>query len=406
MREFGRLEYKNTVYINFDENRDIHTLFARNLDTGRIIESLRIEYHTEIEPGDTLIIFDEVQECNRALISLKYFCENALQYHIIAAGSFLGVAMHEGNSFPVGKVDMMTLYPLTFFEFLDAAGEERFTRPLFELDYSLIDGMRGKYIEFLKYYFYVGGMPEAVLAFSRDRNIENVRRIQGDIVRSYQGDFSKHIASADIPKAGLIWNSVPAQLGRENRKFLYADIKHGARAREYENALHWLINSGLIYQVHRVSLPHLPLISYAEYEHFKIYMLDIGLLAAMTSLDIKTLIDPGTALFDHFKGALAEQYVLQELKALDKSLPIFYWANSKGLSEVDFIIQKWNEIIPLEVKSGINLKAKSLKVFIDLFNPKIALRSSLAGFSRNGNLFEIPLYLIGMFGEILKSRYD
>jgi predicted AAA+ superfamily ATPase len=340
MREFGRLYYAKTVYVNFDSQPEQGKLFAPNLDTQRIISSLSLQFHTDITPKDTLVIFDEVQECNRALVSLKYFRENAPEYHIIAAGSFLGVAAHDGSSFPVGKVDMLTLYPLSFLEFLRGIGEEGLADAARSLDYALITGLKSRFIELLKHYFYIGGMPDAVLSFSRERSFEQVREVQRAIVHSYQADFSKHIQSADIPKTLMVWNSIPAQLARENKKFVYSDVKQSARAREYENALTWLTASGLAYRVNRVSLPNLPLISYVDAGCFKLYMLDVGLLSARSALDIKTLLEPSAALFNHFKGALTEQFVLQELKALDDDLPIFYWTNAKNTAEVDFIIQK------------------------------------------------------------------
>jgi predicted AAA+ superfamily ATPase len=399
LKEFGRLYYDKVLYINFDDSRDMREVFEPNLDVRRIIATLEAEGHIKITPENTLIIFDEIQECNRALVSLKYFCENAPEYHIIGAGSFLGVAMHQGNSFPVGKADMLTLYPLSFFEFLTALGETGLVEAANALDYPRIAGMKSRYIELLKHYFYVGGMPEAVLSFSEERDFEQVREIQRNILRNYQADFSKHISGADIPKVGMIWNSVPAQLAREKKKFLYADVKQGARAREYENALQWLINSGLVYQINRVNLPKLPLISYQEREHFKLYMLDTGLLSAMASLDVKTVLVPDAALFSRFKGALTEQYVLQELKSLDDSVPVFYWTNSKNTSEIDFILQKWDEVIPLEVKAGINLKAKSLTAYRETFKPATAVRSSLVEYGRHGGLFEIPLYLMELFSN-------
>lgn len=400
MKEFGRTAYANTVYLNFDGHPGLGAFFESDLDPRRIIAGLEIEFHQKIVPETTLVIFDEIQECNRALVSLKYFCENTPEYHLMAAGSFLGVAAHEGNSFPVGKVNMMTLYPLNFAEFLEAAGEEELVRAMLLLDRPLLKVFRDKLTRFLKYYFYVGGMPEAVQAFSRNGDLETVREIQRAIVHSYGADFSKHIHGPDIPKVGLLWDSIPAQLAREKKKFVYSDIKSGARAREYENALGWLVKSGLVYQVNRVSLPNLPLISYQERENFKLFMLDLGLLSAKSGLDIKTILEGDTAVFNHFKGALTEQYVLQELKSFDDDLPVFYWANRKNTSEIDFVIQKWDEVIPLEVKASVNLKAKSLRAYMDAFKPRTALRTSLAELSRNGRLLEIPLYLIGRYQEL------
>ena len=401
MREFGRSHYNNTVYINFDNMREFHDLFNPDLNVNRIIASIEQLTHIKINADNTLIIFDEIQECNRALVSLKYFCENAPEYHIVAAGSFLGVALHEDYSFPVGKVEIKTLYPLTFFEFLNAIDKSGMADAAKQQDYAHIQGLKSRCIELLKHYYFIGGMPEAVLTFVQNRNLDQVREIQRAIVKGYSADFSKHISSSDIPKVNMIWNSIPAQLAKEKKKFIYSEVKQGARAREYENALAWLVKSGLVYQINRVSLPGLPLISYQEREHFKLYMLDIGLLAAMTNLDIATLLAPDTSLFHHFKGALSEQFVLQELKALDDNLPVFYWTNAKNTSEIDFIIQKWNSVIPLEVKAETNLKAKSLASFMEIHKPKKAIRASLADFKQRDTLYEVPLYLMGNLFNIL-----
>jgi predicted AAA+ superfamily ATPase len=300
----------------------------------------------------------------------------------------------------------LTLYPLSFAEFLGAIGEERYAKALADRDFPLIAGLAGKMIGFLKKYFFTGGMPEAVLSYASHEDYDAVREIQLAIAANYNADFSKHINPSDIPKARLIWVSIPAQLARENKKFLYKDVKSGARAREYENALNWLANSGLVYQVYRANFPGLPLASYRERDHFKLYMLDLGLLSAKSGLDMRTLLNADSSLFTHFKGALAEQYVFQELKALDKEMPLYYWANVENTSEIDFLIQWRDQTIPLEVKSGFNLKAKSLKAFIERFEPPAAIRSSLAPFKRTGNLFEIPLYLIRQFAAILAGQTD
>jgi predicted AAA+ superfamily ATPase len=292
---------------------------------------------------------------------------------------------------------------MSFLEFLDAIGEYRLCDTINSLDYPLISALSAKLIELLKYYFFVGGMPEAVLSFSEDKNLETVRDIQKEILRNYQSDFSKHIAGSDIPKVGLIWNSIPAQLAKDNSKFLYKEVKQGARAREYENAVRWIINSGLVHQVNRISKPNLPLISYQEREHFKLYMVDIGLLGAMAGLDIRTITQPNTDLFNHFKGALAEQFVLQELKNADEDLPIFYWANDRNTAEVDFIIQKCDEALPIEVKAEKNLKSKSLKTFINTNKTKTAIRSSLANYGKSRIIYDIPMYMISKLTDVLKK---
>jgi predicted AAA+ superfamily ATPase len=399
LNEFAKNHYKNFVYVNFDDDKDFGDFFNENLDTKRIIKAIEDKLRLTIDT-ETLIIFDEIQECNRALVSLKYFCENAPQYHIIAAGSLLGVAMHSGNSFPVGKVNMLTLYPLTFLEFLSAIGEERLVDSVKNLDFPLIKAVSSKIIKLLKYYFYVGGMPEAVFEFAKNRDFEQARQTQKTILLAYQADFSKHIASADIPKVGLVWDSISYQLAKDNNKFLYKEIKHGARAREYENAIRWLINSGIVHQLNKVSLPNIPLSSYQEREHFKLYMLDVGLFSCKSGLELASILTPDNNLFTHFKGALMEQYVIQELKAANEDLPLFYWA-SGNRAEIDFIFQHNGQIIPLEVKSAANTQSKSLKVYKNLYSPQTMLRSSLIDYSRNENLYEIPLYIISQFAEII-----
>ncbi|MDR3243591.1 MAG: ATP-binding protein [Elusimicrobiota bacterium] len=400
MQEFGQAQYQNIVYINFDESKTARELFSKNLIPETLISSLEAEYKTKIEPSNTLLLFDEIQECNRALVSLKYFCEQAPQYHIVAAGSLLGVAMHQGYSFPVGKVDIMTLYPLTFIEFLNAIGEEAFAKNIKERNFELIAGLKNRYAEFLKYYYYVGGMPQAVFEFSQNRNFEQARQVQKNILLSYQSDFSKHIAASDIPKVGLVWDCIPYQIAKDNNKFLYREIKQGARSREYENSIRWLLNSGIIHQLTCVNTPKLPLAAYQKREHFKLYMGDIGLLSCKSGLELKTVLEPNDNLFKEFKGALSEQFVIQELKALSDDLSLFYWA-SENTAEIDFIAQYNGQIIPIEVKSAENIQSKSLKVYMNLYNPKIALRSSLKNYCENKTLFEIPLYAIAEFKEII-----
>jgi predicted AAA+ superfamily ATPase len=400
MREFGKLEYKNTVYISFENNEVMQKLFSIDMDIKRIIKEIEFLQEIQINANDTLIIFDEIQDCNNALVSLKYFCENAPQYNIIAAGSFLGVALHEGYSFPVGKVDVMTLYPLSFYEFLDALGQRQLCELLNNPDTALITILKNKFIENLRYYFYVGGMPEAVLSFSNDRNTQKVREIQKTILSGVEKDFSKHIAAASIPKISSLWDSIPDQLSKEKKKFVYSDIKSGARAREYEDALTWLIKYGIVYKVSRVSRPNMPLSAYKERAAFKLYMLDVGLLCAMVNLPAESLFVAEYEIFNHFKGAICEQFVLQELQFM-KDFPIFYWGNDNGTSEVDFIIQYKNEIIPIEVKSSTNLKSKSLKVYMETYKPNISIRASLADCKKNAQTFEIPLYLIEIFMKII-----
>jgi len=404
MKEFGRTAYKNMVYVDFYNNEVVRRFFEGDLRPSRILRDIGFWAGTEIRPRDTLVIFDEVQECNRALNSLKYFYEDANEYHIMAAGSFLGIALHKDESFPVGKTDGFTLYPMTFCEFLAAAGEERLVTVLRENNERLLDVYREELIKYLKFYFFVGGMPEAASAFCRGRDFNAVRSVQKRILSDYEDDFSKHAGTVSAEKTLRVWNSIPAQLSRQKKKFVYNEVTSGAKSRNYRSPLFWLSRCGLVYEVNRVSLPHYPLVSYIESDHFKLYMLDVGLLSAMCALDVSAFLEPDTAVFDHFRGALAEQYALQELTALG-DVGVFYWAREgSGKAEVDFVLQWRDMVIPLEVKAALNLKAKSLGVFIDHYRPRAAIRASLAALNRNGAVFDIPLYQIAQFKAILEAR--
>ncbi len=401
MKEFGATYYKNVVYFNFDDDRKLHRIFEQDLDTTRLISELELMSGTKIIPYDTLIIFDEIQECNRALVSLKYFCENSPEYNIVSAGSLLGVAIHGSNSFPVGKVNTIQLYPMTYAEFLDAINETRYQTIIKNHSYNSVYAIADDLINHLKYYYFVGGMPKAVNTFAERRDLKEVRNIQKNILADYERDFSKHIDAPSIPKVGMVWESIPSQLAKENKQFVYKEMRQGARASQFESAFYWLSKVGLIHQVNRVETPNLPLASYKK-DAFKAYMLDIGLLSAQAGLTIQNLINPDTEVFSHFRGALTEQYVLQELKAATRS-NLFYWMNDrkKGVAEVDFLLQYEGNIIPIEAKASVNLKAKSLKTYINYYKPKSAIRTSLARFSRNENLFDIPLYLLSEFGNII-----
>ena len=312
MKEFGKQAYDSTVYINFDSNSQMAALFAADLDVKRLIFGLELYSGQKIDPDHTLLIFDEVQEVPRALSSLKYFCENAPQYHIICAGSLLGIALHEGTSFPVGKVDFLKLYPLSFKEFLMATGKEHYAELLNSGDFSLITSFKQTYIDALKYYYFVGGMPEAVQCFAEDGDFAEVRVIQKRILAAYEQDFSKHAPNEIVPKIRMLWNSIPSQLAKENKKFLYGLVREGGRAKEYETAIMWLIDCGLVHKVSRVNAAGIPLKAYEDLKAFKLFIVDIGLLSCMVGLNSRTLLD-GNALFVEFKGALTEQYVCQQL---------------------------------------------------------------------------------------------
>jgi predicted AAA+ superfamily ATPase len=367
-------------------------LFSADLDVTRLITGLELYAGHKIDPQDTLLIFDEVQEVPAALTSLKYFNENAPHYQIICAGSLLGIALHGGTSFPVGKVEFLDLFPLSFTEFMQAMGKEQFVSLLEQGDFAMATVFRQEYIDLLKHYYYVGGMPEAVLAFSKDRDFGKVREIQQRILMAYEQDFSKHVPNAVVPRVRMLWNSIPAQLARENRKFIYGLIREGARAREYEYALMWLTDCGLVHKVHRVTAPNLPLRAYEDLRAFKLYLLDVGLLSCMTQLRQDILLH-GNALFREFKGALSEQYVLQQLRTMP-GIGTWYWTNERSTSELDFLLGTGSAIVPLEVKAEVNLRSKSLKAFFDRYRPPLSIRSSLSDYRREDWLLNLPLYAI------------
>lgn len=393
MKEFARSCYEKCVYVSMDENETMENVFRDAFDISRIVLALEIEAGFKIEPEKTLIIFDEIQEIPRALKSLKYFYENAPQYHIICAGSLLGVALHEGTSFPVGKVDFCDLYPLDYQEFLYACGKEGLYELLKKEEQGLINSFKNSYIDYLKYYYYVGGMPEAVKCFSEERDLKKVRKIQEKLLAAYENDFSKHAPAEVVTRIKMLWNSIPAQLAKENRKFIYGIIREGARAREYEVAMTWLMDCGLVYQVNRVSKPDFPLRAYQDMSAFKLFVLDVGLLGAMVRLNAKVILE-GNCLFEEFKGALTEQYVLQQLK-VNSAHDIFYWSADNSRGELDFLLQSEDKIIPLEVKAKENLQSKSLKIFCEKYSDCHGIRTSMSDYREQDWMTNIPLYQIG-----------
>ncbi len=392
MQEFGKKYYEQVAYINFDVDLKSREIFDVDYDTERLIMDIGLATKIKINAKNTLIIFDEIQECPRALTSLKYFRENAPQYDIIVAGSLLGVACHEGTGFPVGKVSFMNLFPLSFEEFLLAMGEERFVELLNKKDFKTIKLFNNKYEKLLKQYCYVGGMPEIVQDFVENKDFESVRNLQKEILSAYEEDFTKHIPANTVAKIRLLWKSIPAQLSKENKKFIYGAAKEGARARDFEAALSWLINSGLVYRVNKITKPDLPITAYENFNSFKLFVLDVGLLGAMTDLQADTIID-GNRIFEEFKGAITEQYVLQQFKTI-KDLPVFYWSNETSRAEIDFVIQIKSDVVPVEVKAERNLQAKSLKVYMEKFKPNYAIRTSMADYKKTDNLIDLPLYTI------------
>lgn len=401
MKEFGRQAYADTVYINFDSNSRMVELFASDLDTDRLIMGLELYAGRKIDTDNTLLIFDEVQEVPRALTSLKYFYENSPQYHIVCAGSLLGIALHEGTSFPVGKVDFLKLYPLSFREFLMATGKERFAELLDKQDFGMIANFRQMYMDALKHYYFVGGMPEAVQSFVENKDFNEVRDIQKRILAAYEQDFSKHAPNEIVPKIRMLWNSIPSQLAKENKKFIYGLVREGARAKEYETAVMWLSDCGLVHKVSRVNAAGIPLKAYEDLRAFKLFMVDVGLLGCMTGLRQHTLLD-GNDLFVEFKGALTEQYVCQQLKTIE-DLGVYYYTNDRGSCEIDFIVDTGEQIIPVEVKAEVNLRAKSLKTYHEKFLPDVSVRTSMADFKKEDWLINLPLYAIEEIGEAIDS---
>ncbi len=400
LKEFGKTSYPRCAYVNFENNRRMKHLFLGDLNIDRLVAGLQIESSVTIT-DDTLIIFDEVQEVPQALTSLKYFAENAPRYQIIAAGSLLGVALHSGNSFPVGKVDFMDLHPMNYAEFLQAGGHENLLQLLRSGDFELVAVFRDKYVDSLKQYYYIGGMPEAVSAFAETKDLGQVRKIHNRLLAAYEQDFSKHAPSKVVPRLRMLWNSLPTQLARENRKFVYGLIRQGARAREYELALQWLADCGLVHKVPRVNKPGIPLAAYQDFSSFKLYMLDVGMLGALSGLDQRTLLE-GNGVFSEFQGALTEQYVLQQLIG-DKKIKPYYWSADKSTAEVDFLFQYSSAIIPLEVKATENLQAKSLKSYRQRYQPAFALRCSLADYRRDDWLINLPLYAVNVLTDRLAS---
>lgn len=392
MKEFGKQAYADTVYINFDSNSRMADLFSADLDTDRLIMGLELYAGRKINSENTLLIFDEVQEVPRALASLKYFYENAPQYHIVCAGSLLGIALHPGTSFPVGKVDFLKLHPLSFSEFLMATGNERFAELLKKQDYEMITSFKQTYIDALKHYYFVGGMPEAVQSFAENKDFNEVRAIQKRILVAYEQDFSKHAPNEIVPKIRMLWNSIPSQLARENKKFIYGLVREGGRAREYETAIMWLSDCGLVHKVSRVNAAGIPLKAYVDLKAFKLFIVDVGLLGCMTGLRQRTLLD-GDDLFVELKGALTEQYVCQQLKTIE-DLGVYYYTNDRGSCEIDFVVDTGEQILPIEVKAEINLRAKSLKTYRERFEPELSVRTSMADYKKEDWLLNLPLYAI------------
>lgn len=391
MNEFGNQEFEQIIYLNFESSERLRNIFIVDFNIERIIGAIEIETGQKVDPNTTLLIFDEIQEVEKGLTSLKYFYEKAPQYYIIAAGSLLGISLQKNNSFPVGKVDFLKLYPLSFTEFLINIGQNKLAEQLQNQNWEIISTFHEKLIEYLRLYYFIGGMPEVVANYLENKDLNEVRNIQNKILIGYENDFARHAPNEIVPKIKLIWHAIISQLAKENRKFIYGQIKTGARAKDFETAINWLVDAGLVLKVDRIEKPLLPLNAYVDIDSFKLYLVDIGLLNAIGNLDQIILLEKNTILME-YKGALTEQFVCQQLK-IDTEL--YYWVAKNATAEIDFVIQHKNQTVPIEVKAEENLKAKSLKVFVEKFENKNAIRTSMKKFRKEDWLVNVPLYGIG-----------
>jgi predicted AAA+ superfamily ATPase len=390
MKEFGKLHFKSVVYINFESSVRLQNIFLTDFDINRIFSIFEIETGVKIDSKTTLILLDEIQEAEKGLTALKYFNENAPEYFVIAAGSLLGVSLQKNNTFPVGKVDFLNLYPLSFEEFLINLNENAIIQSIKDKKWQIIEPFHEKIIHYLRLYYFVGGMPEAVKTYIETNNLEEVRTVQNNIILGYENDFAKYAPIEIVPRIRLVWQSIIGQLAKENKKFIYGQLKKGARAKEFEAAINWLTNAGMLLKCSKVSKPIIPLKTYTDYDVFKLYLLDVGLLNAMANISQQILLNKNDILIE-FKGALTEQFVSQELRL---NYELFYWTAENATAELDFIIQKEQKIIPIEVKAEENLKAKSLKVFVDKFENTNAIRTSMNYYRKENWLENIPLYAV------------
>ena len=389
LKEFGQKEYKKFAYISLDRNQKASEAFNSGGTTADILLALSAISQVDITPNDTLLVIDEIQDCPKALESLKFFCEDMPDIHIIVAGSLLGLSLHDGVSYPVGKVEELRLFPMTYIEFLQAMGKTQLVNLLTERKWSVISMLETEYISLLRQYYFVGGMPAAVKAYVNQKGLNEVRRIQSQIIIDYRRDFSKHALEREVPRINMVWDSIPQQLAKENKKFVYGAIKKSARANDFEIAIQWLIEAGLVSKVNRVTTPRAPLKFYAELDAFKLFMLDVGLMGAMVGTSAESML-VGNQVFSEYKGAFTELFVFTQLQAAD--IPLYYHAVDKSTIEIDFIMQQADQIIPIEVKAETNVKAKSLRAFIDA-NPQLhAIRLSMLPYKEQDWMTNIPLY--------------
>jgi len=393
LQEFGRSDYEKVVYVNCQRDASIASVFEGDLAANRILRGLEIAARETIEPATTLLIVDEIQDVPPALTSLKYFQEERSDIHLVTAGSLLGLALRADASFPVGKVNFLDLHPLDFDEFLRGVGEAQLADVVLQQDWGLIDPFRERLIELLRLYMFVGGMPEAVLRHAEGATTDVVRAVQLDIIRGYENDFAKYASAEESRRIAQVWASMPAQLARENRRFVFGHVRHGGRARHFENAIQWLADAGLVHRVTRYTKPANPVRTYEDRNIFKLFLHDVGLLGALSQLDATVLLQ-GVGIFEEFKGALTEQYVLQQIVAARNDAPM-YWAADQAKAEVDFAIERGGNLVPIEVKAAENLRSQSLRSYIDRFHPAQALRFSLANYRAQADMTNVPLYAIG-----------
>lgn len=391
LKEFGAREYSEVVYINCDDNNDMQNMFV-DYDVDRIIRSLSAISGISIKPSTTLLILDEIQEVERGLASLKYFCEKAPEYHVAVAGSLLGITLHEGTSFPVGKVDMLYMYPMDFEEFLLAMGKEQLVELLRNNSWAALTPLRGMLTELLRQYYFVGGMPEAVKTYVERGDIWEVRSIHSKIIDAYRNDMSKHVSKQQVQRINMVWNSIPSQLARDNKKFIYGALRKGARANDFEIAIQWLVDSGLVHKVHRISKPVVPLKFYEDMASFKLFLLDCGLLGALSETPPEQILI-GDNVFEEYKGAFTENYVLQQLKSLPRTF-VYYYSNDNSTLEIDFVVQHEAHVIPIEVKAEENLRAKSLRQFVTDNSGLHGVRFSMSDYREQDWLTNVPLWAV------------
>ena len=391
LKEFGAREYSEVVYINCDDNNDMQNMFV-DYDVDRIIRSLSAISGVSIKPSTTLLILDEIQEVERGLASLKYFCEKAPEYHVAVAGSLLGITLHEGTSFPVGKVDMLYMYPMDFEEFLLAMGKEQLVELLRNNSWAALTPLRGMLTELLRQYYFVGGMPEAVKTYVERGDIWEVRSIHSKIIDAYRNDMSKHVPKQQVQRINMVWNSIPSQLARDNKKFIYGALRKGARANDFEIAIQWLVDSGLVHKVHRISKPVVPLKFYEDMASFKLFLLDCGLLGALSETPPEQILI-GDNVFEEYKGAFTENYVLQQLKSLPRTF-VYYYSNDNSTLEIDFVVQHEAHVIPIEVKAEENLRAKSLRQFVTDNSDLHGVRFSMSDYREQDWLTNVPLWAV------------